>query len=146
MTQEEKRLLFKDLCARLPYGVKVSCRPYFGLDPRTLYSLSSFGRNDYYAIEGDPIAHPIREMDSSGFGILLNIKPYLRPMSSMTKEEEDDLRVLKNRLVECNEDDDEKFYGIIDDIHNFYYSRHIDCSSLIDRGLALEAKEGMYNV
>ena len=28
MTQEDKELLFKELCGRLPYGVKVQCEDY----------------------------------------------------------------------------------------------------------------------
>ena len=66
MTQEEKQLLLKDLCARLPYGVKV----------HLVY---------------DEDTEDIREM---GLGSLHDIifdnaegKPYLRPMSSMSEEE-----------------------------------------------------------
>ncbi|MBQ8051653.1 MAG: hypothetical protein IJ197_08810 [Bacteroidaceae bacterium] len=64
---------------------------------------------------------------------------------NMTKEEWEELRILKNKLVECNDNNDEKFYRIINDIHQFYYSHHIDCHNLIPLGLALEAPEGMYN-
>ena len=32
MTQEDKDLLFRDLCARLPYGVKVTFEGYNGRD------------------------------------------------------------------------------------------------------------------
>ena len=131
MTQEEKQLLLKDLCGRLPYGVMIK-DTYYG----------HYGR----LVEiGCKFAYFVSKLNSNTLDAqLCHVKPYLRPMSSMTEEEEDDLRVLKNCLVECNEDDDEKFYGIIGDIHNFYYSRHIDCNSLIDRGLALEAPDGMY--
>ena len=70
MTQEEKQLLLKDLCARLPYGVRV----YDALNDRT------------YVIEW---LNPLNAI-TSGAGFTTPIeecKPYLRPMSSMTEEE-----------------------------------------------------------
>lgn len=61
MTQKEKKLLLKDLCARLPYGVKTSSgHGTLKLSPRTDVT---------YVVDNGHI-------------------PYLRPMSSMTKEEE----------------------------------------------------------
>lgn len=71
MTQENKELLLKDLCARLPYGVKVN--------------------NE---IQGDFVIYGMCENyvfvrttnDHADFPIE-KIKPYLRPMSSMTEEE-----------------------------------------------------------
>lgn len=62
MTQEEKNLLLKDLCARLPYGIFVKENRESLDDSPTIYTL------DY---------HPCID----------NCKPYLRPMSSMTEEE-----------------------------------------------------------
>lgn len=64
MTQEEKQLLIKDLCARLPYGTKVS---YNGKD-EILSTLHIFD-----------MTHIKEEY--------VNIKPYLRPLESMTEEE-----------------------------------------------------------
>jgi hypothetical protein len=75
-----------------------------------------------------------------------NIKPYLRSMSSMTSKEEEELRLLKNQLVDCDETNDEKFNEIISEIHNLYFSYHLDFMGLIPKGLALEAPEGMYNL
>jgi len=67
MTQEDKELLLKDLCARLPYGVKVYNEPYvFDLDNFEVIST---------------ITETIIEVIEEGW------KPYLRPMSSMTEEE-----------------------------------------------------------
>jgi hypothetical protein len=72
------------------------------------------------------------------------VMPYLRPMSSMTKEEEDELRLLKNALVSCDEANNEKFHGIINEIDEFYYSHYLDSHNLIPKDLALEAPEEMY--
>ena len=78
MTQYEKDLLSKDLCARLPYGVKVH---FSGWDSEylqqkemvdTLYSIDSDGYCNTY--EYDSLLE------------LGNIKPYLFPISSMTDE------------------------------------------------------------
>ena len=67
MTQEEKQLVLQDLCARLPYGVKVTFAESSG---REDCILNSQHLNSTYAIE------------------YLGLKPYLRPMSSMTEEEQ----------------------------------------------------------
>ena len=112
MTQEEKELLLKDICARLPYGVKV-------------YALFD---------EEKPLT---REM---GLGTLhdfmldnIEVKPYLRPMSSITDEEYDE-------LCECTKS---KFIGDSKEI-DWLNKHHFDYRGLIEKGLALEAKEGMY--
>ena len=60
MTQENKELLLRDLCSRLPYGVK--CRQ-FKLDSQVCTLI--------------PVL--LEKVE--------NIEPYLRPMSSMTEEE-----------------------------------------------------------
>lgn len=67
MTQEDIDLLFRDLCARLPYGVKVT---FAGYSRREDCILNSQHLNSTYAIE------------------YLGLKPYLRTISSMTEEEE----------------------------------------------------------
>ena len=73
MTQEEKNLLLRDLCARLPYGVKVlGYNKYIG----TIGVISKGAKFQMvYLVEFD------KEMG------IEYIKPYLRPMSSMTEEE-----------------------------------------------------------
>ena len=65
MKQEEKTLLLRDLCARLPYGVVLELDEKFGFNKGTHVLVKEL--LDSYCVEG--------------------IKPYLRPMSSMTEEE-----------------------------------------------------------
>ena len=66
MTQEDKELLLRDLCARLPYSLCVQ---------------DEYGEIDYINYND---VHFANYFDS-----ILNgkVKPYLRPMSSMTEEE-----------------------------------------------------------
>lgn len=66
MKPEDKQLLLADLCARLPYGVKIQYDIY-GIQDLTINELNAY-------IKG-----------------VKNIKPYLRPMSSMTEEEYDEM-------------------------------------------------------
>ena len=72
MTQEDKELLLKDLCARLPYGVKIELT-WWVMDEGTCMSTT---------LEPDHIEQ-IRN-DELGDA---EIKPYLFPMSSMTDEQ-----------------------------------------------------------
>ena len=126
MTQEEKQLLLKDLCARLHYGVIVE--------------ITSDG--------GTVEASYDMRLDAGLLADLLHseddFKPYLRPMSSMTEEERNNLRVY------CRTQE-----GIIYDIGvsgainspaiiDWLNEQHFDYRGLIEKGLALEAKEGMY--
>ena len=76
MTQEQKDLLLKDLCARVPYGVK--------------YMRYSW---NYDADQELPVIETLECADKDGYINLrrvysiYDINPYLFPMSSMTKEQ-----------------------------------------------------------
>ena len=117
MTQEEKQLLLKDLCARLPYGVKVQ---YKDFDPINLESIDQFTVNGNY--------------------LILLCKPYLRPMSSMTNEarkefDEYTFEVISffGLAVEARQ------------LTDWLNAHHFDYRGLIEMGLALPAPEGIYN-
>ena len=132
MKQEDKELLLRDLCARLPYGV--ICELYNAtctIKEKLLYGgLSHF-------------------VDDT-----ICVRPFLRPMSSMTEEERKEIGILI-REKRPNP------YGIINNegVDNLLLSvsvtstvlidwlnaHHFDYRGLIDRGLALEAPEGMYD-
>ena len=143
MTQKEKELLLKDLFARLPYGVKVW---YNGAS--YVVSTINVEKEEIY-IKSDATAivgwwHSVE-----------HIKPYLRPMSSMTEEER---RELKNDTCPNGTGYfDEQYlicpmshfgehisYSFMSDILNWLNAHHFDYRGLIEKGLAIEASEGMY--
>ena len=108
MTQEDKELLFKDLCARLPYRTMVKCI------------------TDYHH-EFDEELSDIHIMNFYQF----DTKPYLRPMSSMTEEEEEEYESIKCWKNEW-------------DLVDWLNAHHFDFRNFIEKGLALEAPEYMY--
>ena len=124
MTREEKELLLKDLCGRLPYGVMVG---YSGKDnPDTL---DKIGKVIYIDIRFGTI----QMQDGSGISYGLPpsefIKPYLRPMSSITGKETDEYK----HFV--------AFSGNPTGSANFIdwlNKNHFDYRGLIPKGLALE--------
>ena len=127
MTQEEKQLLIKDLCARLPYNVVVRCT-----DSDT----------DYNCFLMTDILNEIQ----NGYEYY-DYKPYLRPMSSMTEEEKEEIR--QRFCYEWEESIPELMYysieiGDADCLIDWFLEHHFDYRGLIEKGLALEAPEGMY--
>ena len=134
MTQEEKQLLLKDLCARLPYGVKVKT-PYNDATLIGLIKRKGFKKDEYYidAIT-DKQTYPVRYIQS-----------YLRPMSSMTEEE----KVQLSQYACIGEDLNGEF---IDEVQrkdcaayiDWLNAHHFDYNGLIEKGLALKAPKYMY--
>lgn len=129
MTKEEKQLLLKDLCARLPYGVKFTS---FGEDMK-YHSRPTTLRQIFYNEEYDA---NIIEGDNDISSILDFIKPYLRPMSSMTAEESKELNVVFDN---CDTE-----YRV--EAQDWLLAHHFDYRGLIEKGLALEAPVDMYTV
>lgn len=123
MTEQDKQLLLKDLCARLPYGLKVELTKY----KQKCHLCGIDGEDLYLNIDSDPFS--LRDFD---------IKPYLRPMSSMTDEE----NKYYNKLTELVRDGEAYEYEVTDWLN----AHHFDYRGLIPMGLALEAPEGMYKV
>ena len=113
-----------DLCARLPYGVKVT--------------------NGIYTITLTPCS------DTSIIIKNEHILPYLRPMSSMTEEERKELRQeqIKDEqlFTDCIKNHPERRGLIVPHFASEWCDKNMfDHRGLIPKGLALEAPEGMYN-
>ena len=144
MTTEDKQILIQDLCARLPYGVKIK----------------------YHYKRENNVIDEVRELDFSDVETLkynneypqdnwceISWKPYLRKMSSMTTEEYNEYQELYDYeersynqgcdfydewKVEIN--DEERLFKIADWLN----AHHFDYRELIEKGLALPAPEDMY--
>jgi len=122
MTQEEKQLLLKDLCARLPYGVIVH-----------RYSDNCYSDKCDISIDNvDDFVYFLEYSEGEEF------KPYLRPMGSMTEEEKEELYQKTGFKV------DDYILGL--SAIDWLNAHHFDYRSLIEKGLALEAPEGMYKM
>lgn len=82
MTQKDKELLLKDLCTRLPYGVKVQHQHQDYL-------------NEVQTVEHISRKYGVIETESV-LGFVDDFKPYLRPLSSMTEDEKKELQKITN--------------------------------------------------
>ena len=123
MTQEEKQLSLKVLCSMLPYRVIVQVKDWTTLDTELKTGHIRLFQEDY-----------------------LELKPYLRSMSSMTEEELHEVQEILGKGVEIRED----FIVSVDSsINSFTYleliavfewllKKHFDFIGLIPKGLAIE--------
>ena len=119
MTQENKELLLKDLCARLPYGVKVRIyNPYRG-------------EYEYEYITIDNYNEIISTFDISW------IEPCLFPLSSMTDEQKSEWRTINNWLDETKKNQTLGDWAV--DLIDFYNKNHFDYRGLIPKGLAIDS-------
>ena len=137
MEKEDKQLLLKDICGRLPYNCRVFYEYVDDLDGKTYgYSLTL----NTWCIDEFVANKAV-------------IKPYLRPMSSMTEEElaelaykvfqQPDIDIVKRWVLE------NKLYPSIEGnpamVIDWLNKRHFDYRGLIEKGLALEASSETYN-
>ena len=132
MTQEEKELLLKDLSARLPYGVKIELT-WWVMGEGTCINTT---------LEPDHIEQLLNDEYGD-----TEIKPYLRPLSSMTEEEFDDMF---NKLYSAQEEffrncsNTDTIGKIIanDSVRYDYLNKKMfDYRGLIPKGLAIEVTD-----
>ncbi len=128
MTQEDKDLLLRDLCARLPWGAK----GIISLDmERTPFIVKGF----YHHSKG-----VILHLSDAENCYITDFIPYLRPMESMTQKESDEFEKITENLLEY-----ETSTEIWNTVVNWLDANHFDHCGLIPKGLALPVPEGMYN-
>ena len=130
--KENKELLLKDLCCRLPYHVKME---------------NKLGSN-YGLVLGNA---DLTRLYYNDFGIYSEINlslPYLFPMSSMTEEQLFEVQeILGKNEIKI----DDGFLRIVDSDRNvityleilavleWFYKNHFDINNLIPKGLAIDA-------
>lgn len=142
MNKQDKELILKDLCARLPYGVVLQC-----VDP------NFEGYVDWKLIKID-IEENIVVITNDVWTdeyLIENVKPYLRPMSSMTEVEKDEFYDNRDGEVDNMANGNGIFFrNNVVPFDNLNYvvdwlnSHHFDYSGMIEKGFALPAPDGMY--
>ena len=138
MTQVEKQLVLKVLCAGLPYGLM--CQVDDG----------AAGLNDGKLVEIDISKELVRfDADYYWDAYIDDIKPYLCSMPSMTEEERNEYLSIKMQetervaLAEVNRP--EAISEIMDWLNKKMFAyRTIEGKDMFELGLALEAPKGMY--
>lgn len=124
MTQEDRELLLKDLCGRLPYGVKVldNSHKNYGVS-----KLINIGIDGSMLIDNET-------NDTQYYPIIDETRPYLRPLFSMTEEEKIDYQAFFN------------YDGVEypEEYVDWLNTHHFDYRGLIEKGLAIEAPNDMY--
>lgn len=128
MKQEQKDLLLKDLCARLPYGVKVQTTY---INPQTK-ERKDIGTDVLSTVEISLLIDGYYEH-----------KPYLFPLESMTEEQRKEYDSIIYHSVELHYD---RYYEVIDvdsfkELQDFYHINHLDYRGLIPMDLAIDATE-----
>ena len=123
MTQEDKDLLLKDLCARLPYGVKMNHIADEEICPLTLVGIAK----DMITLQG-----------GGGYACTCveDYTPYLFPLSSMTEEQkrEFDMSMDMGYASAYNAE-----INWANRMIDFFHKNHLDYRGLIERGLAIDA-------
>lgn len=143
MTQEERKLTLKDLCARSPHGVKIHLYTIeYGELIGTLDAV--YPTDERVIVDNlDKAIAPIN-VRCGGFKIEEDkVKPYLRPMSSMTEEEKKEFCKIEGRIIQYFPCKHIKLIFSADEF-DWLNAHHFDYRGLIEKGLALEAPEGMY--
>ena len=139
MTKEDKQILFQDLCARLPYGVKVSVNQSqlqnydykwknwsFDEEPQEIDGVSIYG-----------VTFGCMDM-SDGVISFEFIKPYLFPLSSMTEEQKKEYDQLIELELEAIDDEIDSTQVTAFEV-DCYNKHHFDWRGLIEKGLAINA-------
>lgn len=137
MTEKEKELLCKDICTRLPYGVKVGTTDNDG-------SLKNVWDVLWYNTYTEDVELTHSTEDANKMVDISEVKPYLFPLSSMTEEQKREYNRRKHKIPVCRYE-----YGdvvseeieLYDSPYSFEYliENHFDVYGLIPMGLAKDA-------
>ena len=130
MTQEEKDLVLKDICSRLPYNVKAYVKHWSSIDQK-------YYEGVYDVKSAFPSLNEIHVQSKSGsVDVTLGyydheFKPYLFPLSSMTEEQ---IKEFNSITQKCN-----TYIGKSILLTDFCNKHHIDWRGFIEKELAIDA-------
>ena len=122
-----KKILIKDLCSRLPYGVKCYI-PEINI-VRTLGTVQYDEENTLFDFWDETHTRYEHQLYLSEF------KPYLFPLSSMTKEQKKEMSSFDPFQTEETKTLGQWAFHLVD----FYNKNHFDYRGLIEKGLATDA-------
>ena len=127
MTPKDKELLLKDICARLPYHVRVKVWLKDGTTEEGALDLE----HNY----GDVLR------DAFYYNEIVKIKPYLFPMSSMTEEQKEEYYILCDFVPTYHHEVGDIIEDAYDNWESIDYlnAHHFDYRGLIEKGLAIDA-------
>ena len=149
MKQEDKILLVKDLCSRLPYGVRV-CHVSSEISG-VLHNISVLhmyeGNSD--SDKPDNIVDYVADIDFFGDGYPYEIedfKPYLFPIASISSEQlkeiseilGKDVEIFDNYLNIVEHTRNTLSYLELDALFEWFNKNHFDYRNLIERNLAID--------
>ena len=133
MTQKDKELLLKDLCARLPYGVKVE----------SVFINPDSKEHKSCGIEVFDATSILMIRDGLG-----EFKPYLFPLSSMTEEQQKEANIFDDMDMDILSENLGRNHRNKTNIPTATYNyidwlneNHFDYRGLISMGLAIDATE-----
>ena len=149
MKQEDKILLVKDLCSRLPYGVRVChmASEFSGVlhNISVLHMYEGNSDSDKY----DSIVDYVADIDFFGDGYPYEVeefKPYLFPIASISSEQLKEVSEILGKEVEVFDN----YLNIVDHTRNtfsyleldalfdWFNKNHFDYRNLIEKGLAID--------
>lgn len=132
MTQEDKELLLKDICARLPYGVIVR-------EDTVLYDDKNTTSHRIKKLSYVQIGKGFSRIKGSIHDYEYIYRPYLFPLSSMTKEQRYELHDLIHNLNVLAINGEIGDWIVSSSEIDFYNKYHFDYRGLIEKGLAINA-------
>lgn len=145
MTEEDRKLLLKDLSARLPYGIKIALKNSWSYHHEnvakkgdvTIDRLKGFTGSYFSIYHDNPLDWDWYESDID----IEDIKPYLFPLSSMTEEQKNEYRKvceLDTEILSKHPMDGTPFPALYNS-QDWLNAHHFDYRGLIKKGLAIDA-------
>ena len=116
MKQEEKDLLLKDICGRLPYNVVINCKN------------EDSNYNCYLTTDIIKVLQCNKEY--------YEYKPYLIPIPSMTEEQCEELYYISEIRISFTID---RLIEVYKNTIEWFLKNHIDYNNLIGKDLAIDA-------